>query len=971
MGCFLGDRETMNECILKVPTSAEVTYEYKTDVLKSYSHNEEAYAMRDAPRMSFSYTYSITDSKEIQNEIFKARKLGNVGEYLIPNWLGAIKGCTVKSGVNYINVPHANDFVYGMYVCLYIDENKHEIVRISDKDTEKDRIKFESKLEETVENVTILPMYICSNKGEVSFTCVNTFQNGLQYEAQVMDACYSAFVEHDVTYLGHDVFENFALSSTPTNAISQDILENDYEIGRTDRATFNSRTYDEISLDVVCNGQEERARLVNFAKRRRGKVNPFFLPSGNSDIIKAPYTSELVGNNLYARHNDYYDYTVRPYIAIRCGEKLYCATVKKVTPRVVYKDGEYYDLLELREDLQCKYSDISYISTLLFVRFSEDSFTYTHSGYDCVTATLNVVETNYRDNVDVEDSDVYFYKDVFDPDCVLLCTFDNNFVNEAYDKKKISFIPICEGKQVTHEFVKGRGFGGMNTGVRRTDKEYNLPLGVFMSETGEKIYDTSESFTIEFGFTEDDNAGIVTYSSLWNKYYAYNITYQDLIKVKDNYSRLLQDGGGFANRYISTPISLIYQRGKVDEKKFPTLLSGNNNYLFATDPYNVIDGMTVGIDKDARGNIYSDDAGKYYSYVPISKWEENNKYHDVAFVYEKENNRGYLFVDGYCNLVVNNCYDLNNVSTAKNQKLSIHAYGCIFEYIKVTKKALYTREYVPKRYKPKLGDIWRGKKRNEIDTVTVCNMEPTFSPPMNGKDVYSSIAYNMNTTPFLNTGVAQNEYYNYNVTSFYQAFSKKYKSKPCNAIVKNEDEKYPFSKMFGTFSVTPSIAYTLSPKDMNKYFLKNPSKQFDWSFEFWVKSGTVFCNTNDYYYDNGDTSTRFFKFETNNNSNLQRIYVVCGNDSLIASNRQEYRLEIDNYNSKEKIPLPNNDLHHICITRSMVDKKVFVYIDKQLVKTMDVTKNKNFHLGAGSGNPPGNSLYWDHFFSCYLGDDYD
>lgn len=972
MGCFLGDRETMNECILKVPTSAEVTYEYKTDVLKSYSHNEEAYAMRDAPRMSFSYTYSITDSKEIQNEISKARKLGNVGEYLIPNWLGAIKGCTVKSGVNYINVPHANDFVYGMYVCLYIDENKHEIVRISDKDTEKDRIKFESKLEETVENVTILPMYICSNKGEVSFTCVNTFQNGLQYEAQVMDACYSAFVEHDVTYLGHDVFENFALSGTPTNAISQDILENDYEIGRTDRTTFNTRTYDEISLDVVCNGQEERARLVNFAKRRRGKVNPFFLPSGNSDIIKAPYTSELVGNNLYARHNDYYDYTVRPYIAIRCGEKLYCATVKKVTPRVVYKDGEYYDLLELREDLQCKYSDISYISTLLFVRFSEDSFTYTHSGYDCVTATLNVVETNYRDNVDVEDSDVYFYKDVFDPDCVLLCTFENNFVNEAYDKKKISFIPICEGKQVTHEFVKGRGFGGMNTGVRRTDKEYNLPLGVFMSETGEKIYDTSESFTIEFGFTEDDNAGIVTYSSLWNKNYAYNITYQDLIKVKDNYSRLLQNGGEFANKYISTPISLIYQRGKVDEKKFPTLLSGNNNYLFATDPYNVIDGMTVGIDKDARGSIDSNDHGKYYSYVPISKWEENNKYHDVAFVYEKENNRGYLFVDGYCNSVINNCYNLNNVSTAKNQKLSIHAYGCIFEYIKVTKKALYTREYVPKRYKPKLGDIWRGKKRNEIDTVTVCNMEPTFSPPMNGNEVYSSIAYNMNTTPFLNTGVAQDEYYNYSATAFYQSFSKKYKSKPCNAIVKNEDEKYPFSKMFGNFSVTPNIAVTLSPKGMKKYFLKNPSKQFDWSFQFWVKGGTVFCNA-DGYYGNGDTSTRFFKFEINNNSNLQRIYVVCGNDSLISSNRQEYRLVFGNKGTGQKkvIPLPNNDLHHVCVTRSMADKAVFVYIDKQLVEIIDVTKDKNFHLGTGSGNPPSNSLYWAYFFSCYLDDDYD
>ena len=807
MGCFLGDRETMNECILKVPTSAEVTYEYKTDVLKSYSHNEEAYAMRDAPRMSFSYTYSITDSKEIQNEIAKARKLGNVGEYLIPNWLGAIKGCTVKSGVNYINVPHANDFVYGMYVCLYIDENKHEIVRISDKDTEKDRIKFESKLEETVENVTILPMYICSNKGEVSFTCVNTFQNGLQYEAQVMDACYSAFVEHDVTYLGHDVFENFALSGTPTNAISQDILENDYEIGRTDRATFNTRTYDEISLDVVCNGQEERARLVNFAKRRRGKVNPFFLPSGNSDVIKAPYTSELVGNNLYARHNDYYDYTVRPYIAIRCGEKLYCATVKKVTPRVVYKDGEYYDLLELREDLQCKYSDISYISTLLFVRFSEDSFTYTHSGYDCVTATLNVVETNYRDNVDVEDSDVYFYKDVFDPDCVLLCTFENNFVNEAYDKKKISFIPICEGKQVTHEFVKGRGFGGMNTGVRRTDKEYNLPLGVFMSETGEKIYDTSESFTIEFGFTEDDNAGIVMYGEQNN---AQAYSYQDILHHKDDYKFWTQYIN-IGSYYVSTPISLIYQRGKVDETKFPTSMT-DTSYFFTKDPYNVINGMIIGLDRTEQNDHASASTFLNKTYVPISKWEKNNKYHDIAFVYEKENNRGYLFVDGYCNCVVDYCY--YDKPNDKNQKISIYAYGCIFEYIKVTKKALYTREYVPKRYKPKLGDIWRGKKRNEIDTVTVCNLEPILTPAM-GKYFASNIGntkYNMSRTSFLNTGHTKEERYKYYPIPFSDDIDNKYVNNNYNTTIINSDENYPFTKMISVSDKERhSIATTVAP----------------------------------------------------------------------------------------------------------------------------------------------------------------
>ena len=953
MGCFLGDRETMNECILKVPTSAEVTYEYKTDVLKSYSHNEEAYAMRDAPRMSFSYTYSITDSKEIQNEISKARKLGNVGEYLIPNWLGAIKGCTVKSGVNYINVPHANDFVYGMYVCLYIDENKHEIVRISDKDTEKDRIKFESKLEETVENVTILPMYICSNKGEVSFTCVNTFQNGLQYEAQVMDACYSAFVEHDVTYLGHDVFENFALSGTPTNSISQDILENDYEIGRIDRATFNTRTYDEISLDVVCNGQEERARLVNFAKRRRGKVNPFFLPSGNSDIIKAPYTSELVGNNLYARHNDYYDYTVRPYIAIRCGEKLYCATVKKVTPRVVYKDGEYYDLLELREDLQCKYSDISYISTLLFVRFSEDSFTYTHSSYDCVTATLNVVETNYRDNVDVEDSDVYFYKDVFDPDCVLLCTFENNFVNEAYDKKKISFIPICEGKEVTHEFVKGRGFGGMNTGVRRTDKEYNLPLGVFMSETGEKIYDTSESFTIEFGFTEDDNAGIVMYGEQ-NSAQAYS--YQDILSHKDDYKSLTQYIN-IGSDYLSTPISLIYQRGKVDETKFPTSMT-DTSYFFTKDPYNVINGMIIGLDRTEQNDKASSAYVLNKTYVPISKWEKNNKYHDIAFVYEKENNRGYLFVDGYCNCVVDYCY--YDKPNDKNQKISIYAYGCIFEYIKVTKKALYTREYVPKRYKPKLGDIWRGKKRNEIDTVTVCNLEPILTPAM-GKYFASNIGdtkYNMSRTSFLNTGATKEERFKYYPIPFSDAIDNKYVNNNYNTTIINSDENYPFTKMISVSDkIQHSIATTVAPENLQEYFLDIPSLQFDWSFEFWCNHGTLFNNATGGLGSSIWGSFGFW-FDSYYQPYLKNISVVGGGDSLITSKKRDYCLRVQNID----IPLPTKDLHHVCITRSMIDKKVFVYIDKQLVKTIDVTKDKNFSLGQSRRATHG----WSFLFNGYF-----
>ena len=952
MGCFLGDRETMNECILKVPTSAEVTYEYKTDVLKSYSHNEEAYAMRDAPRMSFSYTYSITDSKEIQNEISKARKLGNVGEYLIPNWLGAIKGCTVKSGVNYINVPHANDFVYGMYVCLYIDENKHEIVRISDKDTEKDRIKFESKLEETVENVTILPMYICSNKGEVSFTCVNTFQNGLQYEAQVMDACYSAFVEHDVTYLGHDVFENFALSGTPTNAISQDILENDYEIGRTDRATFNTRTYDEISLDVVCNGQEERARLVNFAKRRRGKVNPFFLPSGNSDIIKAPYTSELVGNNLYARHNDYYDYTVRPYIAIRCGEKLYCATVKKVTPRVVYKDGEYYDLLELREDLQCKYSDISYISTLLFVRFSEDSFTYTHSGYDCVTATLNVVETNYRDNVDVEDSDVYFYKDVFDPDCVLLCTFDNNFVNEAYDKKKISFIPICEGKEVTHEFVKGRGFGGMNTGVRRTDKEYNLPLGVFMSETGEKIYDTSESFTIEFGFTEDDNAGIVMYGEQDN---AQAYSYQDILPHKDDYKFWTQ-GKEIGGHYVSTPISLIYQRGKVDETKFPTSLT-DTSYFFTKDPYNVINGMIIGLDRTEQNDKASSAYVLNKTYVPISKWEKNNKYHDIAFVYEKENNRGYLFVDGYCNCVVDYCY--YDKPNDKNQKISIYAYGCIFEYIKVTKKALYTREYVPKRYKPKLGDIWRGKKRNEIDTVTVCDLEPILTPAMGSYFASNNIKYNMSRTSFLNTGATKEERFKYYPKLFFDDIDNKYVNNNYNTTIINSDENYPFIKMISVSDkIQHSIATTVAPENLQEYFLDIPSLQFDWSFEFWCKHGTLFNNATGGLGSSIWGSFGFW-FDSFYQPYLKNISVVGGGDSLITSKKRDYCLRVQNID----IPLPTKDLHHVCITRSMIDKKVFVYIDKQLVKTIDVTKDKSFSF-------LGKSILWSIRAWSFLVDGY-
>ena len=134
--------------------------------------------------------------------------------------------------------------------------------------------------------------------------------------------------------------------------------------------------------------------------------------------------------------------------------------------------------------------------------------------------------------------------------------------------------------------------------------------------------------------------------------------------------------------------------------------------------------------------------------------------------------------------------------------------------------------------------------------------------------------------------------------------------------------------------------------------------QFDWSFEFWCKHGTLFNNATGTVGSSIWGSLGFW-FEPNDyQNNLKNISVVGGGDSLITSKKRNYCLRVQDID----IPLPTKDLHHVCITRSMIDKKVFVYIDKQLVKTIDVTKNKNFSLGQSRRATHGWSFLVDGYF---------
>lgn len=433
---------------------ATVQYEYKTDVLSTYNNLEDRVAQRDIPRIFFNYNYAITDYKKAIDLDTELQKNGSVGGVWLPDWLSGITVNNVVEGINNIAVDKKVNLAEEQIILLFADDAHYEVSQIRSVVINENDAEIEFRSASNYTQVYIMPVFECFLEGENKQSRINTLSNTFSVQAVVKSPVFSAIRPHDVQFLGHDVLcDNFKITNNePDLTISQQIQENDYEIGLKDRFTFFDRMYSSFAVTIMAK-QSERDYVRNFIKRRWGKTYSCFIPSGVADFVKND-NGQQITNTLNVVNSDF-DFEARPFIAIYANNEVWYAKVVSANKgaeittltldthitHVVLGENSVVQSTEEVSQLDIYPRDIECIQSLFFARFNDDTITFEIAGSsndfeDVYSIEMPFIETEFydADNINYDTVDgVVFDKDVlFEVKSFSDTTIPNNDNDNTY-----------------------------------------------------------------------------------------------------------------------------------------------------------------------------------------------------------------------------------------------------------------------------------------------------------------------------------------------------------------------------------------------------------------------------------------------------------------------------------------------------------------------------------------------------------
>lgn len=430
---------------------ATVQYEYKTDVLSTYNNLEDRVAQRDIPRIFFNYNYAITDYKKAIDLDTELQKNGSVGGVWLPDWLSGITVNNVVEGINNIAVDKNVNLAEEQIILLFADDAHYEVSQIRSVVINENDAEIEFRSASNYTQVYIMPVFECFLEGENKQSRINTLSNTFSVQAVVKSPVFSAIRPHDVQFLGHDVLcDNFKITNNePDLTISQQIQENDYEIGLKDRFTFFDRMYGSFTVTIMAK-QSERDYVRNFIKRRWGKTYSCFIPSGVADFVKHD-NGQQITNTLNVVNSDF-DFEARPFIAIYANNEVWYAKVVSANKgaeittlaldahitHVILGENSVVQRTEEVSQLDIYPRDIECIQSLFFARFNDDTITFEIAGSsddfeDVYSIEMPFIETEFYDSDNINydtvdgivvDKDVLFEVKSFTSD--VLPSNDNN-----------------------------------------------------------------------------------------------------------------------------------------------------------------------------------------------------------------------------------------------------------------------------------------------------------------------------------------------------------------------------------------------------------------------------------------------------------------------------------------------------------------------------------------------------------------
>ena len=403
---------------LRPTNNAKVSYEYKTDVLSTYNNSEDRIAQRDIPRITFQYSYGITDYKSAYELENRLQNNGNAGSIFVPDWFCGLEVEDIQQGTNTIAINQFSNLAKNQYVMLLRDDGTTLVSQISDRyDTsEICTITFDSST--AVAHAYMYPLFECEVENDTTANRINPLTNAFELEVMVKTPVFSPLLPHNVQFLGHDVFCDDLQIVGGDNQIKsyQDVQENDYEVGVRDRFTFFSRMYNQFSATILAE-QDRLEYTRNFIKRRWGKTFACFIPSGVADLAKHDYSTDELTDTIYVKKSSF-DFESRPFIAVSHSDRITYAHVTNVAVGDVYQaltiDTETLVtvILDNRNnvtnvisggDLGFTTAEIDSIQSLLFARLDDDTVDFVYAGSSAdnkglYSIELSFVETDFYDS---------------------------------------------------------------------------------------------------------------------------------------------------------------------------------------------------------------------------------------------------------------------------------------------------------------------------------------------------------------------------------------------------------------------------------------------------------------------------------------------------------------------------------------------------------------------------------------------
>lgn len=379
-------------------TQPELRIQYMTEVIEAFDGTEQRISLRDKPRASLSYMYSLADEQQYRFD----NKIGSTsGRMIVPAWqLQCNLDQSVKAGDGQLVLSNMNASVEAASIVLISEGDQYEILSVESAAGNAVTLKNLVKRNFSA-GAIVVPAYIAYTADESdSKSFVRSFdQRTITFDLDEELYNKPALVDDFERFNCRPVFSFRADRSkdvTTQYKRLREVLDSGIGVRSIfERAAGSVRVF---SQSFTFFSESDRQRFEDFAELMSGAQGEFYFegPGQAFELAEDVYDATY---QLKIKSSGYSGFNKSPSFAPAVIVKLYNGSCIYRTILSAQKNAGGTETVVTKETTQdLKASDIEYIAPLYLARFESDDFLYIFDTSEVSTITKNIRQLLYADS---------------------------------------------------------------------------------------------------------------------------------------------------------------------------------------------------------------------------------------------------------------------------------------------------------------------------------------------------------------------------------------------------------------------------------------------------------------------------------------------------------------------------------------------------------------------------------------------